>query len=78
MNIDLLNTASFAGGHPHDQYDWLRQHAPVYFHDEPGGRGFWAITHYQDVYDIGRNAELFSSEPTIMIAEPDENLATNA
>ncbi len=78
MNIDLLNTASFAGGHPHDQYDWLRQHAPVYFHDEPGGRGFWAITHYQGVYDIGRNAELFSSEPTIMIAEPDENLATNA
>ena len=78
MNIDLLNTASFAGGHPHAQYDWLRQHAPVYFHDEPGGRGFWAITHYQGVYDIGRNAELFSSEPTIMIAEPDENLATNA
>lgn len=78
MNIDLLNTASFAGGHPHDQYDWLRQHAPVYFHDEPGGLGFWAITRYQDVYDIGRNAELFSSEPTIMIAEPDENLATNA
>ncbi len=78
MNIDLLNTASFAGGHPHDQYDWLRQHAPVYLHDEPGGRGFWAITHYQGVYDIGRNAELFSSEPTIMIAEPDEKLATNA
>jgi cytochrome P450 len=78
MNINLLNTDSFAGGHPHQQYDWLRNNAPVYFHEEPGGRGFWAITSYQDVYNIGRNAEVFSSEPTIMIAEPDANLATHS
>ena len=24
MNIDLLSTESYAGGHPHAQYDWLR------------------------------------------------------
>ncbi|MGE0621887.1 MAG: cytochrome P450 [Pseudomonadales bacterium] len=70
MRINLLDPASFAGGHPHDQYDWLREHEPVYRHDEPDGRGFWAVTRYRDVYDIGRNAEVFSSEPTIMIADP--------
>lgn len=70
MHINLLAPASFAGGHPHDQYDWLREHDPVYRHGEPDGRGFWAVTGYQDVHDIGRNAAVFSSEPTIMIADP--------
>ena len=71
MKIDLLSPGTFAGGHPHEQYDWLRENAPVYRHAEPDGPGFWAITRYQDVYDIGRNAGLFSSEPTIMISDPD-------
>lgn len=71
MHIDLLDPSSFEGGHPHDQYDWLRDNAPVFRHDEPGGSGFWAVTRYQDVYDIGRNAAVFSSEPTISIADPD-------
>ena len=71
MHIDLLDPSSFEGGHPHDQYDWLRDNAPVFRHEEPGGNGFWAVTRYQDVYDIGRNAAVFSSEPTISIADPD-------
>ena len=71
MHIDLLDPSSFEGGHPHDQYDWLRDNAPAFRHEEPGGSGFWAVTRYQDVYDIGRNAAVFSSEPTISIADPD-------
>jgi cytochrome P450 len=70
MHIDLLDPASFSRGHPHEQYAWLREHAPVYWHDEPDGRGFWAVTRYQDVADIGRDPRSFSSEPTIMIADP--------
>ena len=69
MQIDLLSPASFVGGHPHDQYDWLRANAPVYRHPEPDGDGFWVVTRYEDVHAIGRDAETFSSEPTIMIAE---------
>ncbi|MAM80287.1 MAG: cytochrome [Gammaproteobacteria bacterium] len=71
MKIDLLDPNTFKGGHPHDQYEWLREHQPVFFHEEPEGKGFWVVTRYQDVYDIGRNARLFSSEPTISIADPD-------
>ena len=40
MDIDLLNPKSFAHGHPVDQYRWLQEHAPLYWHDEPNGRGF--------------------------------------
>ena len=70
MKIDLLSPATFAQGHPHAQYDWLRTEAPVHWHDEPGGRGFWAVTRYDDVRAVGRDAEHFSSSPTIMIQDP--------
>jgi cytochrome P450 len=75
MHIDLLSPKSFDGGQPHDQYRWLREHDPVHWHEEPGGRGFWAITRYEDVRAIGRDPTHFSSEPTIMIADPMASLA---
>jgi hypothetical protein len=49
MHIDLLNPESFANGHPHNQYDWLRKNDPVHWHEEPEGAGFWALTRYEDV-----------------------------
>jgi cytochrome P450 len=72
MNIDLWNPDSFAAGHPHAQYDWLRANDPVHFQKEPNGPGYWAITRYQDVYDVDRNFQAFSSEPTIMIQDAPE------
>jgi cytochrome P450 len=70
MKIDLLSPASFVGGQPHDQFAWLRRHAPVFRHTEPDGPGFWAVTRQQDVRAISRNHAVFSNEPTIMIQEP--------
>ena len=67
--IDLLSPASFAHGQPHEQYRWLRQHDPVHWHPEPDGRGFWAVTRYDDVRAVGRDTERFSSRPTIMIPD---------
>jgi cytochrome P450 len=70
MQIDLLGTQSFAHGHPLAQYQWLRENKPVYWHEEPNGPGFWAVTRYADVWDVDRNFQAFSSEPTIMIQDP--------
>jgi cytochrome P450 len=70
MHIDLLSPASFAAGQPHDQYRWLREHAPVRWCDEPGGRGFWAVTRHADVWEVDRDFQAYSSEPTIMITDP--------
>jgi cytochrome P450 len=70
MKIDLLSSQTFAAGHPFAQYRWLRENAPVYWHDEPNGPGFWAVTRYADVHDVDRNHTAFSSEPTIMIQDP--------
>ncbi|MEJ0028066.1 MAG: cytochrome P450 [Rhizomicrobium sp.] len=73
MNIDLWNPDSFAAGHPHTQYDWLRANDPVHFQQEPNGPGYWAITRYRDVYDVDRNFRAFSSEPTVMIEDSPES-----
>jgi cytochrome P450 len=73
MNIDLWNPDSFASGHPHAQYDWLRANDPVHFQSEPDGPGYWAVTRYKDVWDVDRNFQAFSSEPTIMIQDPPDS-----
>lgn len=70
MHIDLLSPETFAQGHPVNQYQWLQDNAPLYWHDEPDGRGFWVVTRYEDVAEIGRQAHIFSSEPTVMIEDP--------
>jgi cytochrome P450 len=70
MHIDLLSPSSFAAGQPHDQFRWLRENAPVYRHEEPGGRGFWAVTRYEDIWAVDRDFQTYSSEPTIMITDP--------
>lgn len=70
MHIDLLSPASFAAGQPHDQFSWLREHSPVHWHEEPDGRGFWAVTRYDDVWAVDRDFQAYSSEPTIMISDP--------
>src|SRR5437868_8808828 len=70
MKIDLLSPESFAAGHPFAQYRWLRENAPVFWHDEPDGAGFWAVTRFRDVWDVDRIFRAYSSEPTIMISAP--------
>ena len=74
MQIDLLNPESFADGHPLDQYRWLRDNDPVYWHEEPNGPGFWVLSRYEDVANVGRQPMVYSSEPTIMIADPESGL----
>jgi cytochrome P450 len=70
--IDLLSAASFANGQPHQQFRWLRRNAPVYWHPEPHGRGFWAVTRYHDVRAVGRDPKTYSSyKGGILIDDPD-------
>ena len=73
LDINLISPETFAAtGHPWEQYAWLRKNAPVYWHDEPNGPGFWAITKYEDVRTISRLPKVFSSyETSVMLPDPD-------
>ena len=73
-HVDLLDPKTFEASVPHAYYAWLREHAPVRWHEgrpgrelfpgrfEADQRGFWAVTRYDDVVHVSKYHELFSSE----------------
>ncbi len=61
-SVDLFDYDLFADHEPWEVFDLLQRHAPVFFHREPEGRGFWAVTKYDDVLAVVRNSKTFSSE----------------
>jgi cholest-4-en-3-one 26-monooxygenase len=68
-DIDLFNPDSFVPSVPHHMFDWLREYAPVYFHPEPGGPGFWCLTKYDDVVHASREWKTYSSDKGTNIAD---------
>ena len=62
-HFDLTSPETFRGGMPRETFKYLREQAPVYWHEDPAqGRGFWAITRHQDLDFVSKNPQLFSSE----------------
>jgi cholest-4-en-3-one 26-monooxygenase len=59
--VDLSDSRSFVAGVPHTWLAYLRRNDPVYWQDEAGGPGFWAVTRYADCVTVNRDFERFSS-----------------
>ncbi|MBC6463017.1 cytochrome P450 [Actinomadura sp. HBU206391] len=70
-DIDLVDPDVYErGGMPHDQFGWLRENAPVFWHHgdrERGWPGFWAITRHEDVVRVSRHPEIFSSRERLAL-----------
>lgn len=60
-DVNLTDPDIFQRGTPHAMFKLLREQAPVFWHPEKDGPGFWAITKYADLKAISRNPTLFSS-----------------
>jgi cytochrome P450 len=60
--IDLSDHDAFVDHVPHEWFRYLRQHDPVHWNDETDGRGFWAVTRYEDIRHVHRDVETYSSE----------------
>ena len=75
--IDIIDPLRYeSGGVPHEQFAWLRAHDPVHWHYDPDEKvpGFWAVTTYDEVVQVSRHAELFSSHRRLsMFDEPAED-----
>lgn len=83
LNADLIPSL---GGPPHELFDLWRREDPVHWNPPtdsyespmPGAsvkQGFWVLTRYQDVYEVSRNQELFTSHdgsPIIWDFEPQQ------
>jgi cholest-4-en-3-one 26-monooxygenase len=60
-DVDLTDLDTFERGVPHEMFRVLRREAPVFWHREAQGPGFWAITRHADVRWVSTNPGLFSS-----------------
>ncbi len=59
--INLLNGKNYRAGQPHHQFDWLRRNRRLYKHRLPNDGEFWAVTRHDDVAEINRDYQRFSS-----------------
>jgi cholest-4-en-3-one 26-monooxygenase len=85
--VDLSDPKSFRDGVPHQEFDRLRNQAPVHWTPAEAGTatgGFWSLTRYADIEAATRDTETFSStagvqypanyaEPPLMV----DNLSYN-
>jgi len=74
--IDLTDSRNFVSGVPYEWFAHLRRHAPVYWHEETNGPGFWAITRHEDCVAVNRDAQRFSSyrKGTFLWETPEDQL----
>lgn len=61
-DIDLTDLDRWAQGVPYDWFALLRRDAPVFWQDEPRGRGFWSLTRYDDILAASKDWQTFSAE----------------
>jgi cholest-4-en-3-one 26-monooxygenase len=59
--IDLTASKNFVSEVPHEWFAFLRKNAPVWWHEEVDGPGFWAVTGYDECTTVNRDYEHFSS-----------------
>jgi cholest-4-en-3-one 26-monooxygenase len=73
-HFDLTAPETYVGGMPRETFSWLRDEAPVHWHEDPAqGVGFWAISRHRDLDFISKNPQLFSSEAkSCLLQESDE------
>jgi cholest-4-en-3-one 26-monooxygenase len=73
-DIDLTDAEAFVGAVPHEWFAYLRRNAPVWWHEETDGPGFWCVTKYDDCVTVNREYDTFSSakKATFIWELPDE------
>ncbi len=75
-DIDLYSQDLWEKGVPHAAFARLRAEAPVFWHPDPQGPGFWAVTKHADVITVSRDPRTFSSErrATFLFEPAEEDL----
>lgn len=73
--VDLADIDGFANLRGFAQLDTLRREDPVHWNPEPSpNHGFWAVTRYEDIWEVDRDPETFTSEKFVNLEEVDDDL----
>ncbi len=69
MHIDVYSPDSYTYGIPHEQFKWLRDNAPVYWHQHPEGGGYWVVSKHADVVVVSRDHKTYSAEKNFVLVD---------
>jgi cytochrome P450 len=72
-DIDVSQREIWAENTKWEFFRRLRDEAPVHFCPESEFGPYWSVTRYSDIMEIENNWDVFSSDPTIVIQDPDED-----
>ena len=61
-DVDLTDLGVWEQGVPYDWLTLLRREAPLFWQPEVDGRGFWVFTRYDDIVQMSKDWETYSSE----------------
>ena len=76
-DLDIVDPDTYVNGFPHATFERLRRTDPVSWHDEhDGGKGFWAVTRYDDLLQVSRNVETFSNAQGVTLEEMEDRKST--
>ncbi len=73
-SINLSDPRLYSQNIWYDYFKRVRDEDPVHYLEESAFGPFWSITRYDDIAEVDTNHEVFSSEPFIMIGDPDPEL----
>lgn len=59
-------------GYPHEEWTFLRRHAPVFRYERPRVAPFWAVTTHADIVTVSRQPELFHSSQLLFVTMDEE------
>jgi len=72
-DINVANPFLFSRDVHWDWFKRLRDEAPVHYCAESFFGPYWSVTRYDDIMSVDTSHDLFSSEPTIVIQDPEED-----
>jgi len=63
IDLEVLDPDTFENGVPHEAFATVRETAPVYWQEQEThwDKGFWVVTRYEDIQEVSRTPEVFSS-----------------
>jgi len=69
MQIDIYSPDVYSAGIPHQQFAWLRENAPVHWHEHPDGGGYWAVSRHPDVVRVSKDFKTYSAEQGFVMVD---------
>lgn len=77
-DIDIYNPDRYVDAVPHEQFRWLRDNAPVFWHPRPAGGwgadsssrpGYWAVSRHADVMAVSRDYKTYSAQQGFVLVD---------